>query len=201
MPEAPQARETSSPQVVGAPWLDTYPFVGLAQVPPEVPPSAPRVGNPLVSDGPARFDAKERSNADRRGTAQGDGCTCDPEGVGGRAHGARRESAGTLQGLLPDGDRGSAAEGSRAAGRRDRKAEARGRSSTARKAAAAGGGDSGHPVNPEWRVIATEVVQRVPGVTVTEVLREMAKVARGFTPNNWTGYMVWRMRNRVNRAS
>ena len=51
-------------------------------------------------------------------------------------------------------------------------------------------------------MIANKVVQRVRGVTIREVLAEMAKVrATGWTPNDWTGYMVWRMRNRFNHPS
>ena len=58
------------------------------------------------------------------------------------------------------------------------------------------------PENAEWRMIASKVVQRVRGVTLAEVLREMAKLqAKGRSPNDWTSYMVWWMRNGPNRPN
>src|SRR5438270_2210997 len=49
----------------------------------------------------------------------------------------------------------------------------------------------------EWRIIANDVARRVRGVTVARVMEEIVKVrATGRTPNNWTAYMIWWMRDR-----
>ena len=54
--------------------------------------------------------------------------------------------------------------------------------------------------NPAWRKTAAEVMKVVRRATEKQVLSDMANVrTSGFKPDNWTAFMIWRMRKRLAR--